>query len=574
MNGKLDTASNNARPSGRGEPSEPLAATNKVEKVGEPRRLARARLAIEQGDAFLVGSMGDALWMAPPDELAPLLEEALARADYDVLSVLLDVLSFDKIQAALPDFLLLAALVDSTLDLPFVLDLLVRRGALPFRPRPRTAANKLYGPAAAAIAGATASMADRQAGEILAADQVATLAERQALEAALCSMQARALIDFGDCLLSASVELGPEGATLLAIDDALVGENARQAARDIDAVLADELRLGDALDDLSVGRDDDLADTRDVLGAELASLEAALARRSPSKRLSRAQRAALSKRLARAFDGRRRGEGKARAQRVDAATQAQRQSVLTMARPRTGAELRRLARAVQSDTLARRLGDGLGMHFAGAPLLLAPSTPIAALATQMGVPPTLLAMPAAWVSALGTSAATKAAFSPATAGALAINANLGQGLTPLHVAAMAGNLEAVRELLDNGADPQAVDARGRRPLEAARDAQADGALIEMLDEAQSASLVNDLVGRMGATMNEAEREARTERSGHGSVAERWSRDARGAGRGKAAHDAERSDPVATEPSFDSSFEPEDAASESLASKASLGPRMH
>ena len=46
-----------------------------------------------------------------------------------------------------------------------------------------------------------------------------------------------------------------------------------------------------------------------------------------------------------------------------------------------------------------------------------------------------------------------------------VNVQNGDGFTPLHVAAMWGREESVRELLERGADPEISDDEGMTPLD-------------------------------------------------------------------------------------------------------------
>jgi ankyrin repeat protein len=49
-----------------------------------------------------------------------------------------------------------------------------------------------------------------------------------------------------------------------------------------------------------------------------------------------------------------------------------------------------------------------------------------------------------------------------------VNAKSRDGFTPLHVAAMRGNLPVVELLLESGADPNAIVQYGKTPAELAR----------------------------------------------------------------------------------------------------------
>lgn len=59
------------------------------------------------------------------------------------------------------------------------------------------------------------------------------------------------------------------------------------------------------------------------------------------------------------------------------------------------------------------------------------------------------------------------------------------GLMALHAAARAGNLNAVRALLELGADPRALNDRGETPLDLVEEARVDGATAASLREALS-----------------------------------------------------------------------------------------
>ena len=59
--------------------------------------------------------------------------------------------------------------------------------------------------------------------------------------------------------------------------------------------------------------------------------------------------------------------------------------------------------------------------------------------------------------------------------------------TALHRAALSANAAAVRQLLDEGADPTARDARGRTPLAVARDAGRCPATVAALVDGAAAA---------------------------------------------------------------------------------------
>lgn len=465
-----------------------LATTSTPLPAVDP--LARAFEAIARDDALVLTTFREAICELDPQALAPLIEEALAHANFGVLSALLDALPFERIQTAVPDFLLLAALVDSSLDEPFVLNLLIHRGGLRYRPRPRKSRDRLVGEAARAFERALAAAADRSAAKLIADDYVASHQERRALEQAFASipLQARALIDYGDCVLDATLRVGPEGLEILAIADALTGARARLARDQMDVALDTNQTVRAIRQSMAVAgqgtHEAPNASIESLLNAVLAGDNLAL--RDPG--VLSAWRAASAAHIIRALDSRRRSRERDHvalapsALRLDASAALARATIVAQ-RPQNGAELRRLAQVAQSDTLGNRVAAALNGRFGASPLFLSPSLAAASVASVMGLPAAAMASPMALVATLGTANAARAFVAPPAMSAAGANAQLALGLSPLHLAAMAGNSETVRELLAAGADAQATDVYGRTPLDVAVAAGVeDGELIADLEQ--------------------------------------------------------------------------------------------
>ena len=119
---------------------ENLSDTRTPAQMAHADAITRIREAARNGDAIELRREERDLLDASPEELAGVVEEAFAGRDFHVVNVLIDVVGFQRIHAAIPDLLTLALLSDSDAGDPLLIDLLLRRGGLAWRAGPRKSA--------------------------------------------------------------------------------------------------------------------------------------------------------------------------------------------------------------------------------------------------------------------------------------------------------------------------------------------------------------------------------------------------------------------------------------------------
>ncbi|CAJ3072094.1 ankyrin repeat domain-containing protein [Burkholderia pseudomallei] len=532
---------------------QPMAGEDESGGSLHAERLARAAQAIEARDSVALAGLRDALWSASLAELEPLIVEAVVRADFVVLSNLFDALPFDRIRAAVPNFCILAQAVDGALAEPFLINLLVHRGAALYWPelaqlrrkrkeRRATAATRTIDPTWVASAAQrppapTAPLAPTTAiAEGSGAGSMGRFTWGDGV-APPPALRAPGLIAFDDCLLAITIGVAEEGEalTLVSIDDALTGADARlvreQALAELDA--DESLRaMREAKQTDEREATDTLAQVAgqtagDSIAAQLATLFAGDSPALHDPRVANALRAALARRAARAFDLRQRSRERESSQRAQSASKSERTSaaqaraVRLDQRARNGAELHRLAQQARAGAIGQRLNASMSARMGDNPLFLSPATVAANLATALGVPAAAMTSPAALVAVLGSANAARAFFSRSGVAALSANGPSALGLTPLHLAAMAGNIETVRELLAAGADAQALDLSGRSALDLAVAAGVEDAdLLADLEEGTPQDVLREVAACQAESLERAAlREALVAQAAHDAPAQ-------------------------------------------------------
>ncbi|PRZ56394.1 ankyrin repeat protein [Paraburkholderia fungorum] len=450
--------------------TENAADTRTPAQIAHAESISRIREAARNGDAIELRREERDLLNASPEELAGVVEEAFAGRDFHVVNALIDVVGFQRIHAAIPDFLTLALLSDSDAGDPLLIDLLLRRGGLAWRAGPRKSAQTSPEMANALL------FAQKTTGEGAAIRQLADDAgldlDRQRATAAIVGAHesrlavgvdlgdgetqdfVRCLLNYGDVILDVTFAVTLAGLSPVEVSNVLHNKLIERSRKD----------SPDHSRDLDIGPDGAIRGKAE--GDVMRAIAADAGRRREATQHAR-QRAKLS------VDGAARHASAAKhAEAV--AEQGQRHRLLN-----TGPKLRDAAKGVLAPqapanaTQPAPLAAGNAAPSAAArePRFTNYSRPLLidvgdAMRSARQADPranaTLAAFfaPAQLVAMFGTGFAMQAMFGSGS-NSSAQTTPLGSGMSPLHIAAMAGNSDAVRWLLESGADAGAMDSMGR-----------------------------------------------------------------------------------------------------------------